>query len=432
MKKFLAVLFAMVLMLALASCGEAKTMTYDEYSRANIDDKVVIEAYVQDTQSWWDNKITVYAQDPDGAYFIYEMACAEEDAAKLVPGTKIKVSGTKAEWSGEVEIVDATFKFVEADPWIAEPKDVTALLGTDDLIKDQNKLVSFKGLTVKKVEFKNGEPGDDVYITVTYGEKDYSFCIEKYLRDTDTMVYKTAKTLRAGDVVDVTGFLYWYEGVNTHITDIKITSQHTMTYEEYMAADIDCQVTVEAYVQAAQSWWDNKITVYAQEPDGAYFIYEMACSEADSAKFALGSGTKIKVTGTKAEWSGEVEIVDATFEFVEADPWLATPKDVTALLGTDDLIKDQNKLVFFKGVTVKSIEFKGGEPGDDIYVTVTYGEKDYSFCVERYLTGPETPTYTVVSALKAGDVISVIGFLYWYEGVNTHIVSVVPGAITID
>jgi hypothetical protein len=41
---------------------------------------------VQATQSWWDNKITVYAQDQDGAYFLYEMACSEEDAAKLVPG----------------------------------------------------------------------------------------------------------------------------------------------------------------------------------------------------------------------------------------------------------------------------------------------------------------------------------------------------------
>ena len=432
MKKFLAVLFTLVLMLALASCSEAKTMTYEEYANAKIDDSVVVEAYVQATQSWWENKITVYAQDPDGAYFIYEMACSEEDAAKLTPGTKIKVTGTKAEWAGEVEIKDATFKFVaDAEPWVAEPKDVTALLGTDDLIKDQNKLVSFKGVTVKAVEFKGGEPGDDIYVTVTYNEADYSFCIERYLTAPDTFVYKTAKTLKAGDVIDVEGFLYWYEGVNTHITDIKFVSQHVMSHEEYMAADIDCQVTVETYVHAAQSWWDNKITVYAQSPDGAYFIYELACSEEDSSKFALGSGTKIKVTGKKAEWAGEIEIVDATFEFVaDAEPWIVDePKDATALLGTDELIDCQNELVYFEGLTVKKVEFKGGEPGDDIYVTVTYNEADYSFCVERYLTGPDSDTYKTVSALKAGDVISVIGFLYWYEGVNTHILYAFPAGL---
>ena len=77
-------------------------MSYADYAAAELDSEVVIEAYVQATQSWWDNKITVYLQDQDGAYFAYNMACSEEDAAKLVPGTKIRVTGYKTEWSGEV------------------------------------------------------------------------------------------------------------------------------------------------------------------------------------------------------------------------------------------------------------------------------------------------------------------------------------------
>ena len=52
-----------------------------------------------------------------------------------------------------------------------------------------------------------------------------------------------------------------------------------MSYEEYVAAAIDDPVAVECYVQAHQSWWDNKITVYAADEDGAYFLYELACSE---------------------------------------------------------------------------------------------------------------------------------------------------------
>ena len=63
---------------------------------------------------------TVYAQDEDGAYFLYNMACSEEDYEKLVPGATIQVTGYKTEWSGEVEIIDATFEFVDGE-FIAEP-----------------------------------------------------------------------------------------------------------------------------------------------------------------------------------------------------------------------------------------------------------------------------------------------------------------------
>ncbi|MBQ8401613.1 MAG: hypothetical protein IJX14_06745 [Clostridia bacterium] len=227
MKKILAVLLTLTFVFALTSCGggddpAAKSegvMTYAEYAAAPLDTEVVIEAYVQAKQSWWEDKATVYAQDPDGAYFLYDMACSAEDYEKLTVGTKIKVTGYKAEWSGEVEIIDATFTIGEGT-WVAEPLDVTAMLGTDELINHQNKLVSFKGMTVESIEYKNGTPGDDIYVNLSYGGATYSFCVEFYLTGADTEVYTTVGTLAAGDVVDVEGFLYWYEGVNTHITAV--------------------------------------------------------------------------------------------------------------------------------------------------------------------------------------------------------------------
>ena len=230
MKKFIALFLALIMVMSFAACGASNefdpaaksegTMTYAEYAAAELDAAVVIEAYVQATQSWWDNKITVYAQDPDGAYFIYELACSEEDAAKLTKGTKIKVTGTKGAWAGEIEIMDAKFEFVESEKWVAEATDVTDLLGKDELIKHQNKYVTFKGLTVSKVEYKNGEPGDDIYVTVSKDGAEYSFCVERYLTAPETDVYKAVGELKAGDVVDIDGFLYWYEGVNTHITAV--------------------------------------------------------------------------------------------------------------------------------------------------------------------------------------------------------------------
>ena len=242
MKKFIALLLVLMMVFALAACGTEPTtapttaptepkfdpaaksegvMTYAEYAAAAMDSEVVIEAYVQATQSWWDNKITVYAQDPDGAYFIYELACSEADAAKLTKGTKIRVTGYKGAWAGEIEIMDATFEFVTDGTWVAEAKDVTALLGTDDLIKHQNEFVSFKGMTIEAINYKNGEPGDDIYVDVSYNGATYSFCVERYLTGPDTDVYKAFASLKAGDKVDIEGFLYWYEGVNTHITSVK-------------------------------------------------------------------------------------------------------------------------------------------------------------------------------------------------------------------
>ena len=430
-------------------------MTYDEYVAADMDAEVVIEAYVQATQSWWDNKIVAYLQDKDGAYFAYNMACTEDDAAKLVPGTKIRVTGYKGEYSGEVEILDATFTFVEgADTYIAPATDVTAVLSNEtELIKHMNKFVSFKGLTVVASKDANGndvpflykwngsgEDGDDLYFNVSDGTNTYSFTVESYLCGKDTAVYQAVKELKIGDVIDAEGFLYWYNGVNPHITSVAPAApaaRDYMTYDEYVAADMDAEVVIEAYVQATQSWWDNKIVAYLQDKDGAYFAYNMACTEDDAAK--LVPGTKIRVTGYKGEYSGEVEILDATFTFVEgADTYIAPATDVTAVLSNEtELIKHMNKFVSFKGLTVVAskdangndvpflYKWNGsGEDGDDLYFNVSDGTNTYSFTVESYLCGKDTAVYQAVKALKIGDVIDAEGFLYWYNGVNPHITSV--------
>ncbi len=259
MKKFLVMILALTLMLALVACGgngetkdtdagtdsvvdttldtvdtsadtagevvdDTTVMSYADYAAAAADDAVVIEAYVQATQSWYNGAIVVYAQDQDGGYFLYNIVCAEEDAAKLVPGTKIRVNGFKTEWEGMAEVAaGATFEFVEgADSFIAEPVDLTDKLGTEELKNYQSQLASFKGLTVKEISYKNDEPGDDIYLTLTKGDADYSFCVERYLTAPDTEVYTTVGTLKAGDVVDVEGFVYWYKDSQPHITAITL------------------------------------------------------------------------------------------------------------------------------------------------------------------------------------------------------------------
>ena len=57
-------------------------------------------------------------------------------------------------------------------------------------------------------------------VRFTLNGKEYSFCVESYLTGTDSDVYKTVGALAVGDVIDVEGFVYWYNGVNTHITKV--------------------------------------------------------------------------------------------------------------------------------------------------------------------------------------------------------------------
>ncbi len=246
-KRFMKKLLTMALSLALAftavGCGKSDdadkksegVMTYAEYDAAELKSEVTIEAYVQAKQSWWDNKATLYTQDKDGAYFIYNMPCSEEEYAKLTTGTKIKVTGFKEEWSGEIEIMDVSKFEIMTGSYIAKAVDVTSDLGSDNLIKRQNQLVSFKGMTVEESEDKDGNKApylynwdgsgtqadnSDLYFNVSKDGKTYTFTVESYLCDNTTEVYKAVESLKVGDVIDMEGFLYWYKGVNPHITSV--------------------------------------------------------------------------------------------------------------------------------------------------------------------------------------------------------------------
>ena len=51
---------------------------------------------------------------------------------------------------------------------------------------------------------------------------EHEFCVEKYLTGPSTEVYQTCANLAAGDVVDIEGFLYWYEGPQPHVTKVTV------------------------------------------------------------------------------------------------------------------------------------------------------------------------------------------------------------------
>ncbi|MBR1797291.1 MAG: hypothetical protein IJ757_04680 [Clostridiales bacterium] len=216
-----------------AVASEYDAMSHAEYDAAEIDSEVTVLCTVMATQSWWDNKITVYAADADGAYFIYNMACSEEDAANLTAGTTILVTGYKSEWAGEIEIADATFEFTDVDGIAIAAVDLTADFADEDaLLAHQNEYFTMTGLTVEAIGDNeeaflysydgSGSQGDDLYFKVSNGDVSYTFTVESYLTGADTDVYQAVEGLNVGDTIDVAGYLYWYEGVNPHITSVTV------------------------------------------------------------------------------------------------------------------------------------------------------------------------------------------------------------------
>ena len=107
---------------------------------------------------------------------------------------------------------------------------------SDELIDHQNQFVTFKGMTVEAAGQDadgndvaylynwdgSGTEGDDLYFNVSYNGETYTFTVESYLCDKTTDVYKAVQSLEIGQTVDMEGFLYWYEGVNPHITSLTV------------------------------------------------------------------------------------------------------------------------------------------------------------------------------------------------------------------
>ena len=91
-------------------------------------------------------------------------------------------------------------------------------------------------------------------------------------------------------------------------------AQSAMSKAEFDAAALNSQVCIDAYVQAAQGWYNRdgtgRIALYLQSGEDGYFAYDVLAGQAESAK--LVPGTKIRLKGVKTEWAGEVEIIDGT------------------------------------------------------------------------------------------------------------------------
>lgn len=203
-------------------------------------------------------------------------------------------------------------------------------------------------------------------------------------------------------------------------------------HEEFLKAADNSIVTVETYIQAKfplNAW--GSTNMYAQDKDGGYYIYRYYCDQATYDSLTIGS--KVRITGTRASWSGLVEFGeshDTKIELLDGK-WIAKPIDVTKSLGDNDaMLKLQNCYVKFPKAKVVAaddgnpIRYKGGQRGDDIYLRIECNSVTTECCIECDFTGPDTETYKAVETLKVGDKIDLFGYLNWFNMPNPHVSSI--------
>lgn len=245
MKKLFALLVLVFAVALVSACKSNKApatdkiegcLTYAEYMAKADDEAVVIAAYVQGKQVYAEayGNTSLYLQDENGGYFVYRWTCTQEEYDNVKVGSLVKVTGTKTSWSGEVEIKDAKVEVLDAKLWTADPTDVTAKFGTEELVNFQNMYVVIKGAELVASTIKDddtaypflykyngsGDRGDDIYYNVKIGDEVYTFVVESDYQNADSETYKALEGAKIGDKLDIYGILYWYNGPQPHTSKV--------------------------------------------------------------------------------------------------------------------------------------------------------------------------------------------------------------------
>lgn len=209
-------------------------MSYPSFLEAEEDSPVTIEAYVQAKEALRNGYCCLYVQNEEGAFYLPRMHCSQEEFDSLEIGRKIRVNGYKSHWNDSLEISDATIQMIDGS-WIAEAKNVTSLIGTEELIQHQNEKVCFHGMTVETMPdghsvwysgWDNTAPeGEDseLYFRASHEGTICDFTVKPSLCQNVQDVLHTLQALQSGDTVDLTGFLRFYNGALPRITEITLT-----------------------------------------------------------------------------------------------------------------------------------------------------------------------------------------------------------------
>lgn len=432
--KLQVIIIVIALALGLASCAQGpanntvniQAMTYAEYMAASDGAKVVIEGYLQNSAfSFGFSRVNMFLQDDDGAYYVYMASCDEEKAAKLTPGVKVRVSGVKGSYAGEVEIQEQSTFEVLSDVKVYDPVDVTSLLGdAGSLERLMNKKIAVKDLVIRESYDKedrvyaslykwdgSGKAGedDDIYFSASHLDNSSTFVIESDENHEGSNVYNAALALAVGDVIDLEGYMYWYNGPNVHVDSIKLKKAskadfskgpEVLTHKDYLDAADGEPAVIEAYVQGVTeyAWTEKSFSVYLSDADGSYFAKDIFAEKEDYDKFT--DGAKYRIKGIKATENGMTMITEIT----EAEPlygyYISPAENITAKLDDEEALSQLPS----QKVVVKGTTFAAAMMDDGILQAIGANGKVYSFSFDAE-AGEESKIYKAIDKLAPGDAI---------------------------
>ena len=84
-----------------------------------------------------------------------------------------------------------------------------------------------------------------------------------------------------------------------------------------------------------------------------------------------------------------------------------------------------SRLIAAKGVEITADVDSEWDASADLYIETKVNGEPVTFTLRRYLTGNDSETYAQVKDLKAGDVIDLEAFLYWYNAPQARIINAV-------
>lgn len=198
-----------------------------------------------------------------------------------------------------------------------------------------------------------------------------------------------------------------------------------MSYQDFLASEIDCPVTVDAYVQAKEPWQNGHVSLYAQNRSAAYYLDRMNCSRDECEKLEIGQ--KIRISGYKSLWNDSLSISDAAFQLLNGN-WIAEARDVTAMIGTDELIQHQNEKVCFRGMTVEampdglSVWYSGWDNSapegadSELWFRASYDGTVCEFTIRPSLCPDMQELLQTLQAVRIGDRIDLTGYLRYVNG----------------
>lgn len=337
-----------------------------DYWYNNTGVSIEIKGYVVAIGEAWTEQygnMCVYVVDEDflGGFYVYRVKADKENADKVKPGVHVTITGTtNTNYNGLIEtnsggnlVVDEDIQAIDVrDHIYAYDQDIIG--GVPAAIYQQSRLVSLTNWEVKSVAKSAPEAGETgTLFTLTKGGVDVTVAVSKYLageyltQEGDATwegLCALVGTVKAGDVVSVTGILGNYNGAQImplEVSDVVVGGPKDPDGTKYPGQDAKAAIDAVAEALAAEGA-DKRITAektftLPTDVNGVTVTYEL-CSNSTAVTL---EGNTFKVVPPENEARVNVK---ATFTVKDGETVVYETVDffrISTVVLTADIILDE-------------------------------------------------------------------------------------------